>query len=656
MRSTHHLITLALFAVMSSPSLAQETAKGICKNSISSFLEDGDIIQKQEDIAGMPLKCKKDKAKQERAQETRDFFISQFKYPDALVDFTVSKELRYQQIPISSLGSFLFPSPSLDQDPQQIINRRLPQLLITNDYSQVSLENPGNNNYQLNVNLLSYMNWALNANVAGGYGDILKVKAETALKKTFQDKRSISIVYGYFQNRLASLFKDVEGTQRITKSKDFAPLFDLWLQYPSLDNDPNNKFVIDGFNALLIQEDRNATLLQANNASAQADANMNFPFLRLKGNAEFDWAHEADLSNNFSKVDLYFNGQPNFTPIPTKKQILETWKYITQDLHEIVYKEGKFLTISNFLTDDPIVRVIFGPLPSAEYKSDLAVRELSTANQPTYIQSLTIVDNPTVQDNNLGNGLYYLSIKVELNKEKIRTDTKINKHLVINTNIEVYYKKPCSIDGRDQYLSIAYPLYISLDTGPTLNITSVEPQIQNSKQNWKINLTASEPITDIQLNKVDFSLPNLVPFAQTIVNSSRISKPDQNNPSQFTIVTSANLLESSQLFGNEIPATFTFSISKDKAAPPILRDSKYSFFPLNYKQDKPGVQEIVRSNIDELKTYLPDTVSVFNRQNAKALLLDVNTSDSIKNKVYEELIIKGVIVPKNQTFALVKPN
>jgi len=632
-----------------------QTSKAIFKSTVSEFLEDGDIIEDQSTIDRMPEGSEREKNRKIKAQQTHDHFINQFKMPIPFDDFKIESKYKYPQLPLSSIGGLVFDNESLPIDNNQIINRRLPQLLISDNLTQVSLETVSDNNYELNINLLSYMNWALKGSAGTEYLGIAKAKTEVAVQKTFDNKRSISVAYGYFKNSLATIFNEVNTTERIAKSNDFAPLFDLWLNYAINPERILNKYVIEGFNALIVEQNTNAVFLGGSNASVMAELNVNIPYLSLNSRTDAKWKKESEMRNKIKTVSVYFNGEPNFVKIPSIEKIYKTWEDITQNTYnDVIYEEGNVLIISNFSNSNPIVRVPFGPLPSTEYKSDIDVRVVASKGNAnaSYIKAIKINNtNPTTADN-VDKGIYYLPISLTIDESMVRSNAKISSNVLISIPIEVFYKKSCIVNGQSKFLSKVYQLNVNLYTGAGVKFSSIKADSVANGINWNGEFLTSQPVEKLELIGIDFGISKLDNYEQVLLEAHELVK-DSRNSNKWNLMTKGSLLNSTINFGDMTSATFTFRIVEKVGSLPLTRITKTLRFPLKYEAKSFDVPiEIVRLNIEDLVKLVPDSARISDGRNAKSVLQDTTTSKANKQKVYEELIKRKVIKIEGKNYKI----
>lgn len=273
---------------------AQQDAKqanDYIKQKLTYFLEESEIIPTENECKIGNNDSDNIKKEKNKKKKVRELFLRRYSLPSGFLDFSINTatNLSYKEMPLSALGSMLFDARSLPSDKKTIENRELQTLPIQDDLSQVSMI-PSDNNYKLYITIGSLVNAGIKAGADIEVKDYLKSKLDIVLQKTFENKESVHIAYGRFENELAKLFETVRTKERLglPEYKDFKPLLELWNIYTIPTNFDKPYYVIKDFTAFIVKRKKESIFFENTDLKSNADLKLSLPFLKLAGSANYD--------------------------------------------------------------------------------------------------------------------------------------------------------------------------------------------------------------------------------------------------------------------------------------------------------------------------------------------------------------------------------
>lgn len=641
-------LTVILFLICNSLHAQNQSAKDVLDSIKNDFLVDGGIILPQSNIDNMKDKInssgflfKKEikNPKKVNAEKQRNLFMKEFQIPASFSDFQVYDRLSLQEFEVWKMGSYIFEDQRLPGN-DSVDNRKLKSFLIADNGQQMTLVSPINsNNYELFITHSSAVNNAINNTVNAGDKKILEAKASAALSKTFRDSKSLNIIYGRFENDLASIFSHLNDKGEIRSYYDFPVLYDVWKHYAS-DSLLGDKYIIKDFHALVVEVNGNTKFLKSASVDVLSEWKANIPYFKMKGNLAYNWKSNKEVGEKYNKAQAFLKTDPNFEPIPSPENIVSAWNELkNQKGKKIRYPNSNYLNVSDFINEKSIVQVKFGPILSENY-DDLIVTLLNENNH--YIKRASL-SSSIDEISNTQNLNPWFTINLELNEQEILLNSETAQNVNIIDTIKVAFRRNIAQDGEILELADEFPIYFNLHTGPTINIVDIKHSTNdsNSKQKWHVELVSSDKLKAINTPKLIFSIPQLAEFSKELIVSNPLV--DTNNDKKWSFEISGKVPTTEFNLENMMcNMTFLFQTQEN-----IWLNRNSSYNEMKILVENKGVKEdltILSSNIEDLLKHLPDTITFSNGIYAKDIFsTDTLLDESSKLKYYTKLLEEGFI-------------
>jgi hypothetical protein len=283
----------------------------------------------------------------------------------------------------------------------------LPAVSILSDYKQVTVRDPQSDNFKMFYSLTDIMNLSLDMDLSGGVADVLVAKVKTAASQQEQNKRSISLIAGVFDNELSKVYDRIEKGS-ITDT-DWTPAFDLWQLY-FLNQIPssNTKKIIRSFEGLIVSDKSSSEFSSKIEVSSSLSGNYKaIPFLKFDGEANADWRKETSSSSSFSQYDIYLRKDPDLRLIPTPSMIKEAWAKKSRLLPARYELEITPQNETNKIT------LAFGPITSDQI-NDITVALTEFENSIPATQKI-VKSDIQLGTINISNNIAYIPIHFEYN-------------------------------------------------------------------------------------------------------------------------------------------------------------------------------------------------------------------------------------------------
>lgn len=416
----------------------------------------------------------------------------------------IINELHVSTVNISEMGSIFFTGYA-----NKNTFNNAPSVAIRDNIKEIGLINPNRSSYELNINSSYLMSkvLTLGGEVNSSY---INSKAALSLKKTGQQHVQLSFAVGTFENKLGTLFNEVNLGNYIDGS-DWLPLYDVWVQENSI---PTGTVVLWKFKALSIYENRNAELESGQDVGTTVNAQYKIPLLSTTSKAEYSWKETNEVNFRETAFDFYFLETiglgTTVEKVPSSEQILACWSKFNGSRNQPKIEAG-FTDV-----DQPItIHIEFGPIPE-KYKNDVKLDTIllkeSLGVDKSHLFKLGEGDLKITPIQSLNNGMYVYEISISVNDQYLRAyssttpiEARITLRLFFNKASAAGKFLECKFENVPINISsYPYPSRVDINSTPI----STTSNISMNRYSWDIRFQVSKqsglPTSNVNINKVEF--------------------------------------------------------------------------------------------------------------------------------------------------------